>query len=432
MTTVIIGAGLAGLSAAYHLKDGYEIFEREERVGGLCRSEKIDGFTFDYAIHILYSSNPYASKLIKILLGDNFQSLPRSSWVYSKGVYTHYPFQANTYGLPIEVVKECILGLIKAKYEGDKNRGPKNFEDWCIKTFGEGIARHFMIPFNKKVWSVDPKEMSFDWIQDRVPQPAIEEVVEGALCVQTKGFGPNAQFWYPRKGGIEELPKGFLFLLDKERIRLKSKVTGISIKKKLIYLDDGKKREYNNLISTIPLPQLIKMIVDTIPPEIKNAVNLLRSNSLLAVNLGIDRENISDKHWIYFPEDFYIFQRLSFPMNFSENMAPQGKSSITAEISVVDLQKIDKEALMDMVISDLLLCGIIRDKAEVIFRNIFVLSPAYIIYDHSRKNAVDCIKDFLKEYYIYSCGRFGDWEYLNMDHSILSGKRVADEILQKQ
>src|SRR3990167_10710167 len=102
MTTVIIGAGLAGLSAAYHLKDGYEIFEREKRIGGLCRSEKIDGFTFDYAIHILYSSNPYASKLIKILLGDKFQSLPRSSWVYSKGVYTHYPFQANTYGLPIE------------------------------------------------------------------------------------------------------------------------------------------------------------------------------------------------------------------------------------------------------------------------------------------------------------------------------------------
>ena len=101
---VILGAGLAGLSAAYHLDVDYEIYEKESEVGGLCRSRRVNGFVFDYAVHALYTSDEYATALIKKLLSGNLLSQARSSWIYSKGILTPYPFQANTFGLPVDVV----------------------------------------------------------------------------------------------------------------------------------------------------------------------------------------------------------------------------------------------------------------------------------------------------------------------------------------
>ena len=196
---VILGAGLAGLSAAYHLEENkvgdWIVLEKCERVGGLCKTESIDGFTFDYAIHILYTKDPYAEKLIGTLLEDNIIVQERLSWVYTYGVYTLYPWQANFYGLPSNVVKECLLGVIKATYEKDRIPPPQNFEEWCYYTFGEGIAEHFMIPYNRKLWAIDLKNMTDRWIKDRVLTPSLEEAIEGALTSGKRSFGPNAVFW---------------------------------------------------------------------------------------------------------------------------------------------------------------------------------------------------------------------------------------------
>lgn len=424
---IVIGAGLAGLSAAYHLKLPYEIYEKEGEVGGLCRSLKVDGFIFDQAIHIFYTRDDYVSSLVKKLLGKSLVSQSKSAWVYSRGVLTPYPFQANTYGLPQEVVKECIMGLIKVKYESD-SREVKNFEDWVYATFGEGIAKHFMLPFNRKMWGVDLREMSFDWIKDRVLQPSLEEVIAGALGVQEKPFGPNAQFLYPREGGIGVLPRSFLPYL--KNVNLRTEISGIGLREKVICLRDGRKRRYDFLISSLPLPNLINLI-DEVPPQVRKAALGLKCNSIIAINLGVDRERISDKHWIYFPEDKYIFHRLSFPMNFSPGMAPKGKSSLTVEVSTTEEKKIDAEGVEERVREDLIACKILREKDRIIAQNIIVLRPAYIIYDHKRKENLEIVHKFLRAQNIYPCGRFGEWEYLNMDHSILSGKRVAEGINRK-
>jgi len=157
VNNIIIGAGLAGLSCAYHLKDDYVIFEREDHAGGLCASVNLDGFVFDKSIHILYSSDEYAASLIKdVLLKDNFRSQPRESYIFSKGVYTEYPFQAHTYGLPPEVIEECLLGLIEVTGKTGNGPKPRNFADWVYATCGGGIAKHFMLPYNKKQWAIDP------------------------------------------------------------------------------------------------------------------------------------------------------------------------------------------------------------------------------------------------------------------------------------
>src|ERR671939_1012202 len=114
--TIIIGAGPTGLSAAYHLGEEALLLEQHHRVGGWCRSIEDRGFTFDYAGHIMFSNDPYVHELYKLLLGDNVHWQNREAWIYSKGVYTRYPFQGALYGLPPAVIKECIVGAIEARF----------------------------------------------------------------------------------------------------------------------------------------------------------------------------------------------------------------------------------------------------------------------------------------------------------------------------
>src|SRR5688500_8368155 len=121
--TVVIGAGPTGLSAAYHLGEEALLLEQQDRVGGWCRSIVDRGFTFDYAGHIMFSQDPYVHELYKLLLGDNLHWQDREAWIFSKNVYTRYPFQGALYGLPSEVIKECIMGRSEERRVGKEGRG---------------------------------------------------------------------------------------------------------------------------------------------------------------------------------------------------------------------------------------------------------------------------------------------------------------------
>ena len=197
ISNVIIGGGITGLSAAYHLNnDDYILLEKDHRIGVLCRSLIVDGFTFDHSIHILFTKHQEIASLIQdTLLKGNLLTQRRESWIYSKGIYTEFPFQANTFGLPPGVIVECIMGLIKEKFKDGRQKPPGNFEDWIHNTFGEGIAKHFMLPYNRKVWAIDPALMDFDWIAERVPQPDLESTLLGAIQPLYKKIGFNNEFW---------------------------------------------------------------------------------------------------------------------------------------------------------------------------------------------------------------------------------------------
>lgn len=422
---IIIGAGLAGLSAAYHLQSDYLLLESDSRVGGLCRTENYDGFLFDHSIHILYSSDPYATDLIQnVLLKGHFHVQLRDSYVYSHGVYTEYPFQAHTYGLPADVIKECILGLIEAKYENQHSQPPSNFEEWIYRTFGWGIAKHFMIPYNQRIWAIDLKRMNYDWIAERVPMPKLDEVLDGALRPPQKKYGPNREFWYPKQGGIEALPRGFLPYVQ-DNLRLNATVTKIDRHKKRVQVNGNEWINYQSLVPTLPLPRLIHLLGDA-PKDVQAACDALEYNIVHTVNLGVNRPEISPYHWVYFPEKDFIFHRISFPMNFSLSLVPPGTSSIMAEISESRYKPVNRETLIDDTIGDLKKVGILCEGDEILTVEVLTLNPAYIIYDLNHRQNVALIHRYLESQDIYPCGRFGEWEYLNMDHSILSGKGITE------
>ena len=197
---LIVGAGLAGLSTAYHLRGvPYKILEREREVGGLCRSYVKDGFTFDYTGHLLHFRQTAIKALVESLLPAQLQRHVRKSYVYSHDTYTEYPFHVNTYGLPPEVVRECLLGFI-ATLSNPVSKPPvesRSFKQWIVESLGEGIAKHFMVPFNEKLWQVPLDELTSDWVSWLVPKPDVKDVVSGALGIKDKAFGYNPSFQYP-------------------------------------------------------------------------------------------------------------------------------------------------------------------------------------------------------------------------------------------
>src|SRR5205814_625521 len=248
---VIIGGGLAGLSAAYHLNEHEPaVFEKETAVGGLCRSFTQDGFTFDCTGHLVHLKNQYTKDLIAKLLPDAFNAHERLAAIYSKSTTTPYPFQANTYGLPREVIKECVVGFVESMHA--EQNGGQNFHDWVLKTFGSGIAKHFMLPYNEKFWKQDLRTITSDWVSWSIPKPSLDEVVNGALGLTNKGMGYNPKFIYPKHGGINCLPQALAQSI--RNVHSNETVQSIDAKRKCVRLVGGREEPYDFLVSTLPLP----------------------------------------------------------------------------------------------------------------------------------------------------------------------------------
>jgi len=422
---IILGAGLAGLSAAWHLqKEGQDclVFEKEPEVGGLCRSKKIGGFTFDYDGHLLHFRHRYAFDLVKSLLGNNLAEHKRSAWVYSSGRYIRYPFQANLHTLPAGVIQECILGLISrdGKFKGNKDN---NFLEWIHSTFGKGIARHFMVPYNTKFWTVHPREMTCAWLGGRVPRPSLRQIVQGAIEESQREFGYNSRFWYPKKGGISQLPDALAGNIRGVRTGCAAKE--INLAKKEITLASGDKEKFDYLIFTMPLPELPHIIKD-LPKDIQAQFKKLKWNSIFNLNLGAHESNLNGKHWIYFPARGTSFFRLGSYTNFSASLAPADKKSLYVEISYSKDKPINKGAIIAKIMKDIEKIGILKSRDEVCLEDTNDIKYGYPIYDQNYLSARGVILKYLQGNKIFACGRYGSWKYMSMEDALLDGRRMLE------
>jgi UDP-galactopyranose mutase len=419
----IIGAGLAGLSAAYHTSTDYIILEKDLEVGGLCKSININGYVFDFAPHILFTRNPYTKRLFQDLLRDNLLTHTRKAYIYMNDQYVKYPFEANLYPLPEKIKEECIQGVLNKP-----DLDPKNFKVWIQTTMGLGIAKYYMIPYNEKIWKYPLEYMNTEWISGRVPSPSVEEMRKGAEAPQPLDYGPNAEFWYPKHGGIGALVES---LSENMSVELGSEVTWFIPSSNAIetfYVENDKEKSLKSekVVSSIPLPEIVHMM-DDVPEVVQSAADNLIYNSLVCIMVGVKRPNIINKHWLYFPENDLIFNRISFPMNFSPYTTPDGSSSILVEVTYRD-QLINIEKTKRQVLLDLVKANLITEDDEVEVCEAIDFKYAYVIYDLNHRKNVKVIHDYLNAHNIIPIGRFGEWEYYNMDKTILSGKNAAEKI----
>jgi len=432
---LIVGAGIAGLSTAYHLqKKDYHIYEKEGEVGGLCRSFTQDGFTFDFTGHLLHLRSEYARKLLEKLLPNRFKTHFRRASIYSKSIFTPYPFQANLYGLPREVINECVTGFLEAQEAREKlcTTGEHNarhleisFKDWILSTFGKGIARHFMIPYNEKMWKSDLSELSSEWVDWSIPVPRLDDVVAGSLGTDNTRLGYSAQFLYPEDGGIEILPKAFLPYL--KNIYCNKKLIAVDLHKKKAWFNDDSSIEYDHLVSTMPLPDLLDSI-QNLPRSIAELRHTLKHVSVLDVNLGIEADPVSDQHWIYFPEPEINFYRIGYYSNFSSAVTPQNCSSLYIEVSHMPDTHLKMDDILESVYDGLKTSGLLTNKSQVVLENSVDIPYAYVIYDNSRYRNLPKIMDYLSKHNIFSIGRYGSWGYMSMEDALLQGKEVAESI----
>jgi protoporphyrinogen oxidase len=419
---VILGAGMAGLSAAFHLKaKEFRIFEKEAEVGGLCRSVVHDGFTFDHTGHLLHLNDPYTQKLLNELLPDRLIRHQRRAAIYLKGSYIPFPFQANLWALPKDLTSECLIKFIRAHSENAK--GGDDFLSWIYQAFGTGIARHFMIPYNEKLWRIPLDEISLEWVDRFIPCPTLKEVIDGTLGVNPKGFGYNQEFFYPREGGIQILPQAFLAQV--REVQLGKAVESIDIEKKVVRFQDRGETTYRTLLSSLPMDELLQRL-ESCPAEIKELGSGLRYVSVVNINLGVGRERISDHHWVYFPEPLYPFYRVGFLSNLSPHVAPKGTSALSVEVSYPPSAPPSLEKVREQTLAALVSCGILKKDDKILAEKTMFIKHAYVIYDRFRSKHLPRIIQFLHANEIHPLGRYGLWEYTTMEEAILQGKEAAE------
>lgn len=430
---VVIGAGLTGMSAAYHLRElgiGYRILERSDRPGGLAITVQDGGFCFDLTGHLLHLRDPDMRELVVDLIGDQLLELQRHSMVWSCGTYTHYPYQANTFGLPPEVAFECVMGFLRTLDRGNKPDEPvRDFEQFCLRHFGDGFSKHFMIPYNCRLWGVSPSEITADWCSRFVPLPKLEDVIAGALGYKRREMGYNARFLYPRHG-IGTLSERLAARVGD--VELSKPVSRIDTKKKLVYTDDGETIEYRVLISSAPLDRLVAMI-DDVPSAVQQAAQALQCSSLWYLDVALATPALKPYHWVYVPESKYPFYRLGIYSNFSAELAPENHSAMYIELA--DRNAPNLTELTPRIANHLIEMGLLQHPQQLLFARARKIDHAYVIYNHAYNQSVETIMTFLRQRRIISTGRYGGWNYSAMEDALLFGKNaatLAGEIMQER
>lgn len=432
--TVILGAGLAGLSAAHFLQGPWHLVEKSERVGGLIKTEVVQGCAFDATGHWLHLRDPEIQALVEGLwLPGATVRLQRKAAIFSRGVFTRFPYQVNTHGLPAEVVAENVLGFVEALYgEGGKalrSREPRHFEEFVLRHLGAGFAQNFMLPYNRKLWTVPLSELSAEWVGRFVPRPTLKEVVDGALGVGSDSLGYNASFLYPKEGGIESWAKAMRAHLKGGIVSLQCEPLSLNWKTRRLHLSDGRQLSYGGLISTVALPHLVKLLAQGesgVPEGVREAAGRLRATTVTYVQVAVKGKNRQPWHWIYLPEPAFKAYRIGSPSAVYPPLAPEGTSTFYVEYShqgELTLETCEREAAEDLLRSQM-----IHSRDDLLFAKAREIPHAYVLYDAAYGAAKAEILSFLKHAGILTAGRYGQWEYSSMEDAVLAGRACARQL----
>lgn len=422
VTALVIGAGLAGLSASVHLRRAgipQRVVEQSNKAGGLASTWTEAGYRFDCTGHLFHAKDPSIAGWVRELLGAGaWLEIDRKSVVYSNGVTTKYPFQANVAGLPKEVAYACVRDFVHAKLNPSPD-GPRTFEEYCLQHFGAAISREFMIPYNEKLWGVHPREISASWCDRFVPRPSLDDVLRGAFGVDPPELGYNTKLLYPRLG-MGEL--GDALVERAAPLDLATHPVAIDANARRATLSNGDVVAYRSLISTMPLTSLIDRITDA-PDEVREARKLLRATSLHYLDLALNTPCERPYHWCYVPEARFCFYRVGCYSNFSGAMAPAGKACLYVELSSREEPVLSK--VLPEVAAGLVEMGWIRAPEAIRFARARRVDPAYVLYDAHRDAAMAAIQPFLERVGIQSIGRYGAWIYSSMEDALVSGRDAA-------
>lgn len=432
---VIIGAGPCGLACGRELSarghERWTILELSSIAGGLASSiHDPQGFTWDHGGHVVFSHFGEFDRLLADVMGDDVLHHDRSSYVRFGDRWVPYPFQNNLRHLPPEVAHECVLGLIEAQ-GGDPTM---DFAKWMRVTFGEGITRHFMEPYNFKVWATPAEQMASNWIAERVSVVDYRRALRNLILNEDDiSWGPNNTFVFPATGGTGEIYRRLALKLQ-DHIRFEVDVVEVDPGAKQIRLSDGSMVPYDVLVSTMPLDKLVRML-RSCPERLRKAADDLEHNGVYMVGIGYRTPLDDDKSWMYFPQQHAPFYRATNFAKYSPDNVPGGEvdryCSYMTETSYSPYKPEPRTGLEDRVEAGLRDSGVVRGRPEVVSAHLVDIPYAYPVPTLKRDGALNLIQPWLMRQDVLSRGRFGAWRYemANMDHSVKMGVDAARRIV---
>jgi protoporphyrinogen oxidase len=429
---IILGTGMAGFGAAYHLHNQGIIpvmYDKHKYYGGHTSSFRYDtGFLFDLGPHISFTKDPRIQELFASSVEQQYETLQVNLNNYWHGYWPKHPVQLHLNGLPEGLIIKVIADFV-AEHQASE-RPVKNYEDWLIASFGRTFAESFPIRYARKYHTTTAANMTTDWLGPRVYRPSLEEVLRGTLSPSAPNIHYISQFRYPSKGGFMSYLTKFVPLAN---ICLNHELVAINPRIRQITFSNGYVTDYDALVSSIPLPDLIPMI-HGVPPDVLSASKRLACSTCVLVNVGVNRQDLSSAHMTYFYDEDICFTRASFPHMLSPTNAPPETGSIQAEVYFSSKYKPfagSPDDWIEPVLTDLHRCGLLREGDRILSRRATLLRYANVIFDHDRSVAVRTVHGYLDDIGIFYCGRYGDWGYLWTDESFISGENAADRALHQ-
>lgn len=418
MRIAILGGGVTGLTAGSLLRSkGHDvtIFEKEEVAGGLCRSKVVRGFTFDRAGgHIIFSKDEEVMGFVRALLGEeNMVRSDRHTKIFYRGRYVKYPFENGLGDLPPEDRFDCVKGYVEAHIERRNGSvAPENFRDWVLWRFGEGIARCFMFPYNEKIWKVDLRELGSSWVAGRVPDAPIDDVLRAAVGISTEGYKHQAIFWYPLIGGFQAITDRLAERVGPS-LRTSTPVENIRKTPKGFAVNG---EDFDTVVNTIPLQECYRRL-EGADPEASRAAERLGFRGVASFMIGLGVPETTRYSWIYLPHsENGPANRITHLANYSPRNAPDGKSSILAEVTFEGTACVDEAAAWE-VVEGLHASGIL-DKGTVEVLDWSVNPYAYILFTRDFDGNREAAIRGLEAIGMHTVGRFGRYDYHNSDQCI--------------
>ena len=420
---LILGAGIAGLGAAYALRKAGKtalVVERDATYGGLCGNIEIDGFRFDRFVHFTFTQNDEVNAIFKASCGELIKHTPNPFNIYHRQWIKH-PAQNNLFPLVTDE-KEEIIRDFKARPVVDATYVPKNYEEWLRVQFGNYFAEHFPMVYTKKYWMREARDLRTEWVGNRVYQPSLDEVIIGSQTAETPITYYAKEMRYPQKGGYKALLKS---MADVANIEYGMCVTEICPKEKKVRFANGREIGYEKLYSSLPLPVVIESI-QNVPDAVRDAVNQLECTSGYHISVALKTKNIPPYLWWYIYDEDILAARVYSPSLKSPDNVPEGCSSLQMEVYCKENEYTERE-LIEGTVGMLVGMGILKQE-DILFTHVGFEKYANVIFTEPIYIARTIVRDWLKEQGVETIGRFGEWDYLWSDQSLLSGMNIINVI----
>lgn len=427
----ILGGGIAGLSLAYFLKDtDVAIIEKEDKVGGLCRSYQKNGLSYDVGPHIMFSKNEKVLEFMTTITKTH--RLTRSNQIFLNGKFIKYPFENFLSMLDDKTkIDYCLNTFLNNPY---KDMPATNMLSFFLKNFGEGITKLYLEPYNEKIWKFSPAMLDTQMV-GRIPRPPDEHIIESAKGKFSEGYTHQLNFFYPVKGGYQSMVDGVLEKITAKGVQVLTGeiITKVSFQDNRWVVQTQKNHfEFEGLINCMPIQELVA-VLQSVPADIKKLSREMMYNSIAIIIINVKKDAIGDHFALMVPQSDVLFHRISKLDFLGENYHLKGSTSFLVEITFRKKSKIAQMSNKDLIkrcIEDLVKIGFIKDKAQVNFTDFHFEEYAYVIYDLNHRVRTDAILEYFRGLKVESSGRWAEFEYMNSDkvieHSMILAQKLND------